>query len=171
MIEEYENAVSILADQLESSGAVKQVATSSFELGTLHQISQALGNRRQEAKQIFRRLFSHRQPAKGLGTELQTGTSVQMQPLADPLWLLFCINGSDLAILEHVDLRSVCSDNQLFINLRTVYTRLRSKVNWVKRYLTKLGHIHFVQVYMCIDPLCKVLILTSNSSSSFLKLS
>lgn len=168
MTEEYENAVSILADQLESSGIVKHASTSRFEFGAIKGILETLGNRSREAKQFFQRLFFPQQPHTVLGTNLQTGADIQLQPLNDPpLWLLFCINGSDLAILEHLDVRPVCSDNQLFVNLRKAYVRLRSEVTWVRRCLTKLGHIHFVQVHHPLNhPFSNMLLISESSNSS-----
>jgi hypothetical protein len=79
----------------------------------------------------------------------ETGLAVEMQPpspVADPLWLLFCINGSNLATLQHLDLCMTKSDYELFTCLKTRYLFLRSKVAFARSLFLGLSKIHFVQV-------------------------
>jgi hypothetical protein len=70
---------------------------------------------------------------------------MQSTPAIDPLWLLFRINGGDLATLQHIDLCMTKSDCELFICLKERYSLLRSKVAFVRRLFLQLSEIHFVQ--------------------------
>ncbi|KAL2069018.1 hypothetical protein VTL71DRAFT_15356 [Oculimacula yallundae] len=73
----------------------------------------------------------------------------------DPLWVLFCINGSEIATLQHLDLCTTKSDLELFTNLKTAYLSLRSQVALVRRLFLRLSKIHFVQFQLlprsCVD--------------------
>ena len=147
MTEEYEDAVSTLAEELESSGAVRSASSIKFAVGGIRRLVQAIGNTSRDAKRFYWRVLSPQKLSQIPGISVQTPIGTPLQPLSEPpLWLLFCINGPDMAMLEHVDLRPVCSDNELFVNLPTAYLRLRTGVPRVRRWLTSLGNIHFVQV-------------------------
>lgn len=78
--------------------------------------------------------------------ETETGNALaSTNPPIVPLWLLFCVNGSKLATLQHLDLCTTKSDRELFTRLREMYSILRSEVVFVRRIFLQLGTIYFVQ--------------------------
>ena len=97
----------------------------------------------------------------------ETELAVEMQPpspVADPLWLLFCINGSNLATLQHLDLCMTKLDYELFICLKTRYLFLRSEVAFARRLFLGLSKIHFVEV-SALSPLWMILFMFFSFSS------
>lgn len=79
----------------------------------------------------------------------ETEPPVEVQPpspVPDPLWLLFCTNGSNFATLQHLDLCMTKSDYELFTCLKARYLISRSEVALARRLFLGLSKIHFVQV-------------------------
>lgn len=134
-----------IADELRATGAMRYVSTTDRANGYLDEVRKSCTNLSVIVSRILKSLAQKRKPPILPETEL----AVEMQPPAveaDALWLLSCINETDLTTLQHMDLCTTKSDLQLFTCLKKTYLSLRSKVALARRLFLGLSGIHFVQV-------------------------
>jgi hypothetical protein len=148
-------AAAALALELEASGVMEYAFATEKRRGSFMIMMQSFNNIISEVKGFFKRSPSLKK--RPVLPNNESGVSIEMQqetPSANPLWLLCCINGRDLAVLEHLDISTTKSDNELFVYLKKTYLGLRSEAVMLKRWLTELSGIHFVEVTSQM-PICK----------------
>lgn len=156
-------SVEAIADELRASGIAREVRTTDQANIFLTWFKNSCMNIRVSVSRFLASLVPRRK--QPILPETEPVETQPQLPVGDPLWLLFCINGSNLATLQHLDLCKTKSDYELFTCLKTRYLFLRSKMVFARRLFLGLSKIHFVQVSAL--NLCRMVLFMFFSFSSY----